>query len=141
MADNGNGVDAEVFKTLHSFVRTGIWFTAFDPTSISYVYNEAGGVALNSGLMDIKDIVYARTLYISIPTLNSDSITVRVEVKPAFATEWAEVNTQIITDATAIGILWPVLEYSGNIRVGIKVTGPVSGDVVNISGDFSSQLK
>ena len=141
MADNGNGVDTEVFKTLHSFVRTGIWFTNFDPTSLSYVYNEAGGVALTSGLMDIKDIVYARTLYVSIPTLNSASITVRVEVKPAFATEWAEVNTQIITEATTIAILWPVLEYSGEIRVGVMVAGPVAGDVVNISGEFSSQLK
>jgi len=129
MADNGNGVDTEVFKTLHSFVRTGI------PTSTSYVYNEAGGVALNSGLMDIKDIVYARTLYISIPTLNSASITVRVEVKPDFATEWAEVNTQIINEATTIAILWPVLEYSGNIRVGILVTGNVAGDKVSISGE------
>lgn len=141
MSDNGNGVDTEVFKTLHSFVRTGVWFNSFDPVSTSYVYNESGGVLVTSGLMDIKDIVYARTIHIQIPVLNSASITVRVEVKPAFSSLWSEVNTQIFTAATTIGRLWPILEYSGDIRVGILVTGPVSGDEVSISGEFSSQLK
>ncbi len=141
MALNVNGVDEDVFKTLHSFVRTGIWFTDFDPSSLTYIYNDAGESALNSGLMDIKDIVYARTLYISVPVLNSTSITIRVEVKPAFALEWFEVNTQIFTTATTVGKLWPILEYAGNIRVGILVVGPVAGDEVNVSGEFSSQLK
>jgi hypothetical protein len=91
--------------------------------------------------MDIKDIVYSRTLYVSIPVLNSASITIRVEMRAAFGIEWTDVYTEVFTAITDAPIIWPICEYSGNIRVGIKVAGPVAGDEVNISGEFSSQLK
>ena len=55
------------------------FFTGFDPSSTSFVYNEAGGTTTTSGSVNTAYIVGKRTLQISIPTFSSGSITVRAE--------------------------------------------------------------
>lgn len=134
--DNGNGVDVTNLSYMHSWGFKAVWYTSFDPTSTSYVYNEAGGTATNSGLLACEYITHTRTLFVEIPTLNSTSITVRAEVKPVGSTIWHEAYTQVFSAATTIGEIWPILEYSGDFRVGLLVIGDVAGDVVNISGEF-----
>jgi len=140
-ADNGNGVDVIYFNNVHSFGVRGIWYTSFDPTSTSYVYNQSGGTALTSGLIDVKNIVDKKTLFVFISTLNSTSITVRVECKYKGSSVWAEVYSQTFTAATTIAESWPLLEYSGDLRVGLIVVGDASGDVVDITGEFVAQKK
>ncbi len=140
-ADNGNGVDVTYIDNVHSFGVHGEWYSSFDPSSLTYIYNESGGATATSGLLDIKDSLGPKTLYVSIPTLNSTSITVRAECKPKALTVWHEVHTEVYTAATTIAETWPLLEYSGDFRVGLIVVGDSSGDVVDVSGDFVSPKK
>jgi hypothetical protein len=139
--DNGNGVDVTNVNLVHSFGMRGEWFTSFDPSLTTYVYNESGESAVTSGLMDALNIVDKRTIYVSVPVLGSTSITVRAEGKHKGSTEWAEINSQTFSTATSIAVIWPVLEFSGDIRVGVKRDGTDGTDSVNVSGEFTTQKK
>ncbi len=137
--DNGNGVDQTYINNVHSFGLQGVWYTNFDPSSTSYVYNQAGGTAATSGLLNIVHIITKKSIFISIDTLNSTSITVIAEGKRNGSDKWVEIVS--VTYTAAETDLWPLLEYTGDVRIGVKVVGDVSGDSLTISGEFITLMK
>lgn len=114
------------------------FYSDFDPSLATYIYNEAGGNAFTSGSVNMSDILGGKSLAVSVSTLNSTSITVRAEGLIA-GIIWADIYTQVFTSATVAPELWPLLEWIEAVRVGLKVDTDVAGDVVDIAGSFYSQ--
>ncbi len=96
-------------------------FTAFNPTSTSYIYNEAGETATISGSVDFQGVLGGVTSQVSIPTLGSTSIDVRWEGEVKNSTTWFNIFTKNFTAATTIDYVLPSSEYITNYRVGVKV--------------------
>jgi hypothetical protein len=112
------------------------FFTGYNPTNATdYVYDEAGGTDTDSGWVEIKNVFDKGTLQVSIPTLGSTSITVRIEGMTTKGAGPFEIDTKTYTVATSIAEVWNVLEYADKIRVGLLVDTNGT-DTVDIAGDF-----
>jgi hypothetical protein len=135
-----NGVDVTDFRLANIEGFNATMFSAFNPTSTSFVYNEAGGVASDSGELDVSNIIEAKTLQVSIPTLGSGSITVIAEGRTKNAPDWGLVWQKTYSAATTIAQLISLLEYVDRLRIGVKVVS--NGiDVINITGGFITERK
>lgn len=134
--DNGNGVDVITndYEELH--LSSATWYSDFDPTTeANYIYNEDKEATVTSGLFDTLFILDGATLTVDLTTLNSTSITVRVEGKNEFG-NWAELFSQTYTSAMTIAEPFPIVTYVNGFRVGLIVVGNVAGDNISITGDF-----
>ncbi len=140
-ADNGNGVDIDIDDYAAMYKIHGEWFTAFDPTSASYVYNESGETDVAAGDLDTQFIFTKGNVLVSIPTFggSSGTITVRIEGRTKDSTVWAEIYTQAYTAATTIAEVFPINSYFDAVRVGVMVASTPSTDSVTIEGDFITQ--
>jgi len=114
------------------------FFTNYDPSQTSdYVYNESDA----SGDEDGKYYCYNYTLksiQISIPTLGSTSIGVRIEGRTDSSDDlpsWGNIYSKTYTSATTIDDIVMITEYLEYLRVGLIVVGD-STDDVTIKGNF-----
>lgn len=96
-------------------------FTAFNPTSTSYIYNEAAGTSTTAGSVSFAGVLGAITSQVSIPTLGSTSIDVRWEGQVENSTTWFNIYTKNFASVTTIDYVLPISEYITNLRVGLKV--------------------
>lgn len=117
---DSNGVEVTNFTKGASYGMHIDHFTAFNPTSSSYVYNEAGGTTTTDGEVLITGNTGPKTLHISVPTLASTSLDFRLEGKSGTRiTTWANIftfNTTVTTDE-----IIPISEYITSYRLGVKV--------------------
>jgi hypothetical protein len=108
-------------------------YTAFNPTSATYIYNEAGGSAATSGEVNLTGNFGPKTLIISVPTLGSTSIDFRLEGKVGKTmTTWSNIYTKNVSAATTIDIIIPISEYVTAYRLAVKVNTNGT-DVINCS--------
>lgn len=113
------------------------WFDDYFPENDgNYVYNNLGGTGIEDGRVDISGVLNQKTIQLFISAIDSTSLTIRVEGRMNQEDIWGEIYTEVFTVATSIALIWPILEYLGQIRVGILKTGSGSLDRVSISGDF-----
>ena len=114
------------------------FYDAFDPNATVYVYNSDNGVAVESGKLHVYNYLL-KTVQVSIPTLGSTSVSVRVEGRSASPesgqTTWSDIYTKTYTAATTIDDVIMITEHVEYIRVGVKVVGSGT-DAVTIKGNF-----
>ena len=132
---DSNGVTVTHFGTSKIFGIDIDHFSSFNPTSASYIYNEAGGADIDSGEVDTEEHIGAKTVSISVPTLGSTSIDCRIEGKLRNMPEWSEIFTQNVASATTIAIIIPISEDITSFRIGVKVNTNGT-DVINCSSHF-----
>jgi hypothetical protein len=95
-------------------------FTSFDPSSTSYVYNEAGGTGTTDGEVDVTGNTGPKSLHIAVSTLGSTSLDFQIQGKIATAiSTWAPIFTLNYT--TTIDEIIPISEYITSYRLGVKV--------------------
>lgn len=136
--DNGNGVDVTWSSINGNHKVHAEWYTAFDPVSATYIYNESGGTDVDSGELDTSFIVDKGNILVSIPTLDAGSgtITMRIEGRTKGSAVWANVYTKAYTTATTIAEVFPINSYFDAIRIGLTVTNTPFTDDVTVEGDF-----
>lgn len=106
-------------------------YTSFNPTSTTYVYNEAGGQTALSGSVNMTGHIGPKTLAVSVPTLGSTSIDFRLEYQVGSSmSTWVSAYTFNVSAATTEDIGIPISEYMTAYRLGIKVNTNGT-DVVN----------
>lgn len=117
-----------------------VWFTAYDLGgnigTNTYVYNDSSGTnsANTDGLVECRNYTRKRTIQISIPTLGSTSIDVRIEGRAGTSTVWGEVVTRNFSSATTIDYLINAVEWIEEIRVGARSNGTAGTDLITITG-------
>lgn len=132
-ARDSNGVTVTDFTKGASYGMHIDHYTAFNPTSATYIYNEAGESAAASGEVSLIGHFGPKTLIISVPTLGSTSIDFRLEGKVGTTmTTWANIFTKNIADMTTIDVMIPISEYITAYRLGVKVNTNGT-DVINCS--------
>ena len=130
-----NGVTVIHFGTTKIFGIDIDHFSNFNPTSATYIYNEAGESDIDSGEVDAEEHVGSKTISISVPTLGSTSIDFRIEGKLRNMPVWSEIFVQNVSVATTTAIIIPISEDMTSYRVGVKVnTNGV--DVIDCSSRF-----
>ena len=123
-----------------SISKDVVWFTAYDLGGTigtnTYVYNDSVGTnsANTDGLVECRNFTQKRTIQISIPTLGSTSIDVRIEGRAGTSTTWGEVVTKNFSAATTIDYLINAVEWVEEIRVGARSNGTAGTDSVTITG-------
>ena len=116
-----NGVEVVDFYTNKIYGMNINHFVSFDPTSETYIYNEAGESDIISGEIDIKDFVGSKSLSIYVPTLGSSSIDFQIEGKVAKESIWSAIYVQTVSVAMTNAIIISINEYIQVYRVGVKV--------------------
>ena len=112
------------------------FFTHYNPDVTSdYVYDEEDTTTDLAGAYGCGSMPY-KTIQISIPVLQSTSISVRIEGQIEDANTWADIYTKSYTSATSIDDSVMVTEHLHNIRVGLKATGEATTDSVTVRGHF-----
>jgi len=141
-ARDSNGVTVTDISTGLIYGMNIDHFTAYNPTSTSYIYNEAGESAATSGLVSIVTDVGPKTLHISVPTLGSVSIDFRLEGRVGTEmTTWSDlytVNVDAATTAAVGDISIPISEYVTAYRLGVKVNTNGT-DVINCTTSIITQ--
>jgi hypothetical protein len=128
-----NGVTVTDFNTGLAYGQHIDHFTSFNPTSTSYVYNEAGGTLTTDGEVDITGIVGPKTLVISVSLLGSTSLDFRLEGKVSTVmSTWANIHTKNIAASSTIDTSIPITEYWTSYRLGVKVNTNGT-DIINCS--------
>ena len=129
---DSNGVEVTDFQTRKIYGMHINHFDTFDPTSATYIYNDAGGSAIASGEVDLEEHVGLKTLVVSVPTLGSTSIDFRIEGKVGTMATWSNVYTFNVSAAHGAGedIIVPIMEYLTAFRIGVKVNTNGT-DVIN----------
>jgi len=108
-------------------------FSAFNPTSASYIYNEAGGQTAISGSVNMAGHIGPKTLAVSVPTLGSTSIDFRLEYQVSTSmSTWVTAYEFNVAAATTEDIGIPITEYMKAYRLGVKVNTNGT-DVINCS--------
>lgn len=120
-ARDSNGVTVTDFSTGSLYGMHIDHYTAFDPDSATYVYNEAGGQTSSSGEVSLLGLSGPKTLVIYVPTLGSTSIDFRLEGKVGAMATWTEIYVENVTSAMTIGKCIPICEYFTAYRLGVKV--------------------
>jgi hypothetical protein len=134
-----NGITLTDEATSKSNIIQATFFEAYNPPGTgTFYYNPASEVTSTAGAVTCKGIYTARTLLLSVPTLGSTSISVRIEGKTKNATTWAEVYTKTFTAASTIDSVVNVVEYLDQIRIGVKANTSKGTDSVNVTGSFIS---
>jgi len=114
------------------------FYKNYDPSNTAYyVYDAADGSGDESGKYYCYNYTY-KTIQISIPTLASTSIAVRIEGRVDSTTDlvsWANIYSKTYTSPTTIDDSIMVTEHMEYIRIGLLVTGD-STDDVSIRGNF-----
>ncbi len=134
-----NDSNVESFPIVRSALtgNTLVWFADYFPNNNgNYVYNNQGDTGIEDGRVDVSGILNQKTIQVFISALDSTSLTIRVEGRMNQEETWGEIYTEVFTAATPIALLWPILEYLGQIRIGILKTGVGTLDRVSVSGDF-----
>lgn len=132
-ARDSNGVTVTDFTKGASYGMHIDHYTAFNPTSATYIYNEAGESAAASGEVSLIGHFGPKTLILSIPTLGSTSLDFRLEGKVGTTmTTWANIFTKNVAASTTIDIMIPISEYITAYRLGVKVNTNGT-DVINCS--------
>ena len=139
LARTENGITITDEATSKSNILQVTFFEAYNPPGTStFYYNPASEVTSTAGAVTCKGIYTAKTLLLSVPTLGSTSISVRIEGKTKNATTWAEVYTKTFTVASTIDSIINVVEYLDQIRIGVKANTTKGTDSVNVTGSFIS---
>jgi len=113
-------------------------FSAFNPTSATYIYNEDGESAATSGEVETEDHIGTKTVSVSVPTLGSTSIDFRIEGKVANSPVWAEIYVLNVAAATTEAVIIPVNEYVKAYRIGVKVNTNGT-DVIDVNTSVISK--
>ncbi len=135
---DSNGVTVTDFATTNVYGMDIDHFSAFNPTSTSYIYNEAGETAITSGEVDVKEYVGAKAISISVPTLGSTSIDFQMLGKFKNMPVWSEIFVQNVSVATITAIIIPISEDMTSYRVGVKVNTNGT-DVIDCSSHFATK--
>lgn len=135
-----NGITITDVNTAKANIMQCIFFDEYTPPGTNtFYYNSVNGTSSTSGAVSVPGIFTAKTVLVSVPTLGSTSITVRVEGKTRNSNEWGEIYTfGTFTAATTIESVVNVVEYVNQLRVGIKANGTKGTDTVSVTGDFIS---
>lgn len=121
-ARDSNGVTVTDFSTAIAYGMHIDHYSAFNPTSATYIYNEAGGSTATSGEVILTGNTGPKTLVISVPTLGSTSLDFRLEGKVGTSmTTWANIYTINVSSPTTTDIIIPISEYITSYRLGVKV--------------------
>ena len=132
-ARDSNGVTVTDFTTGAAYGLHIDNYTAFNPTSATYIYNEAGESAAASGEVDLTGHFGKKTVAISVPQLGSTSLDFRLEGQVGTAmTTWGLIETLTIDATTTIDTLIEISEYITAYRLGVKVNTNGT-DVINCS--------
>lgn len=132
---DSNGVTVTDFATTNVYGMDIDHFSSFNPTSATYIYNEAGETAITSGEVDVKEYVGSKIISISVPTLGSTSIDFRIEGKLKNMPVWFEIYVENVSVATTTAIIIPISEDMTSYRVGVKVNTNGT-DVIDCSTHF-----
>ena len=121
-ARDSNGVTVTDFSSSVAYGMHIDHFSAFNPTSATYIYNEAGGTLTADGEVELTGHFGPKTLIISVPALGSTSIDFRLEGKVGTTmTTWSNIFTKNIAATTTIDVIIPISEYITAYRLGVKV--------------------
>lgn len=139
VARTENGITITDEATSRSNIMQCEFFSGYNaPGTGTFYYNSANEVAASSGAVTTKGIYTAKTLLLSIPTLGSTSITIRIEGKTKNSTTWANIYSKTYSVATTIDDIVNVVEYIDQIRIGVKANTTKGTDSVNCTGSFVS---
>lgn len=134
-----NGITITDHATAHSNILSCTFFEGYNPPGAStYYYNSANGTSSLAGAVTCQGIYTAKTLLLSVPTLGSTSITIRIEGKTRNSTTWGDVYTQTFSSATVIDTIINFIEYGYQTRIGVMSNGTKGTDSVYVTGDFVS---
>ena len=134
-----NGITLSDEATSRSNIIQATFFDAYNPPGTgTFYYNPASEVTSTAGAVTCKGIYTSKTVLLSVPTLGSTSISIRIEGKTKNATTWAEVYTKTFTAASTIDSVINVVEYLDQIRIGVKANTSKGTDSVNVTGSFIS---
>lgn len=122
-----------VSVTIAGYWETKTFYSAFDATSTSYVYDAAGGTGATSGQYDVQRFD-EKTILINVATLNSTSVDVRIEGK--IGGTWGDVYTKQYTAATSYPEVVFVTENMEYIRVGLIIVSDAADDSITVTGNF-----
>lgn len=121
-ARDSNGVTITDFRSSMAYGMHIDHFTSFNPTSATYIYNEAGESAATSGEVDLTGITGKKTLVISVSLLNSTSLDFRLEGKVGTViSTWANIQTVSVDATLTIDTIIEISEYITSYRLGVKV--------------------
>lgn len=110
------------------------WFTSFDVTSGTFVYNEAGESANESGAIDVSTIFDGCSLSVAVTTHNSTNVTVQIEGRVEGGL-WTLIAQDITTGTDTVGESFPITTYFTGLRVGASVTGDTGTNILTVEGD------
>ncbi len=127
---DSNGVEVTDFSTSKIYGMNIVHFTSFNPTSATYIYNEAGEANVVSGQVNTQDFVGLKCLSIYVPTLGSTSIDFRIEGKVGDEAIWSDIYVHTVLVAMTEAMIIPIGEYVKLYRVGVKVNTDGT-DIIN----------
>jgi len=130
---DSNGVTVTDFATGMAYGVHIDHYTAFNPTSATYIYNEAGESAAASGEVGLVGHIGVKSVVISVPQLGSASLDFRLEGKVGTTmSTWSNIFTKNVAATTTIDIIIPISEYITAYRLGVKVNTNGT-DIINCS--------
>ena len=130
--------------TLRESVINGEFYSDFNVTLETYVFDESSGVAFTSGQVPIaaatpQILFYEhKTLVFSVVIDGVTSIDIiilgRSEDAGATSGTWGSIYTKSFTTSTTYGFVVPVAEHVDYLRIGVKRTGgsPTANDVITV---------
>jgi len=114
------------------------FYNGHDPSNTSlYVYDSSDATSDTAGRYYCLNYTL-KTIQVSVPTLGSTSISMRIEGQTDSSGDvagWANIYTKSYTGATTIDDIVMITEHLKYIRVGLKVTSDGSDDLT-ITGNF-----
>jgi len=135
-----NGVNVYDYTLPDEYGRRMEIFTDFDPSSTSFIYNEAGGTSTASGSVIVEGLADVKTVQIAVPTLGSASLTVQIEGRNRKAGTWGLIFSKVYTAAETIDRNVNVLESVDSIRAGLKIATDGT-DTVSVFAKFGNKVR
>jgi TRAP-type uncharacterized transport system substrate-binding protein len=135
-----NGVTVYDYRTADEVGRRVEFFTDFDPSSTTFIYNEAGEATITSGSVNIEGLIDKGLIQISAPTLGSTSMTIDIEGRNKKSSTWGIIFPKVFTAATTKDLVINVLEDIDAVRVAIKIATDGT-DVVSVYGKFKRNIQ
>jgi hypothetical protein len=113
------------------------FYTNFDATSTSFVYDEDGGTGNTSGAYEVGGYPGLKSFAVHVDTLNSTSVQVRIEGGTYLGTDikWVTLWDKTYTAAGSDDV--PVWTNKQFVRVGLKITGDAASDDITVIGAFA----
>jgi hypothetical protein len=137
-ATDENGVETHLFATSNAGGKYAAHYVDYNPTSTTFVGNQAGGTSTVSGKIDLRDVKGSWDLHVALKTLGSTNMTMLVEgmSQDPQDTTWGKMYTKIYT--VAEDEIIPIGEKADYARVTLKISGNGT-DTVSVFSTFNYQ--